>query len=189
MQRAWTLLLLTACTAPPGGDAECTLPGDCAQRVESACGSACPTEIERACIASRCEDLAVETQQVRADVMLRSSLTGQVQSMVFAFVDPRSAADDTTRTCADLWPGALAVTDPSLNVAHSGFVNFAATAGTAYFPDANLGSVHHGSYLLHVTGHAQARGEGTRVASACLDLVQVDASLAGNLTLTLTPAP
>jgi hypothetical protein len=178
-----------ACAGPASPDAECQEPADCGARVASACGAACPTQIQRACVDGACLDLASATWPVRADVMLRSSLTGQVASLQFVFVDPRPAAGERALGCADLLPGAVAPADPQLNVVRSGFVNFAATAGTAFFPDANLGTVPEGSYLLHAVGHAAARGEGEQVAVDCLDAVDVDASLDADLALSLVPLP
>lgn len=123
---------------------------------------------------------------VRADVALHFSLTGQVASVTYAFVDPRSASSQATLTCQDL---GSALQDPaaSINVVAAGFVNFQATSGTAMFPDANFGQVPLNADLLLVRGFSQSRGEGNFVAAACLEQVLIEGTDPLKLTVSLRP--
>ncbi len=180
--------LLFACAPPSGEGGDCQGPADCELPQTSTCAPLCPDPAAQLCIGGSCQALPEDRVQVQADVMLHFSLTGRVASIIYVFMDPRSSEPGAAELgCADLQDGAGSILDPAFNVIQSGFVNFQATAGTAFFPDANLGSVPTGRPLLIVQGHAAPRGEGDLVARACLaDLLL---SLPGPVTTSIQLDP
>ena len=179
-----TMLIASACASAPEPD--CLGPADCVD-AESAMCPACPAPYVQICANGNCVKSNESKLAVRADIALHFSLTGDVASVIFAFVDPRSAGADKNLTCSDIGSGKQAI-DTTYNVVAAGFVNFQSTSGTALFPDANFGEVSSGEYLLVVRGFSQARGEGDLVAAACLDQVAIEGSDPVKLTVSLRPA-
>ena len=171
--------------APPNA-AECTGPADCAPAGDPM-SDACPPYYPQLCLAGSCAAVAAEKIDVRADVALHFSLTGDVDSVTFAFVDPRPAGAGEDLDCADVGSGATTL-NSSANVVTAGFVNFQTTSGTALFTDANFGSPPVGSYLLVVKGFSESHGRGQLVAAGCVANLNIQAPDPVTVTVQLSPA-
>lgn len=178
-----TMIFFISCAAAPAPD--CQSPGECVEANASMC-PACPSAYGQICAHGLCESVNATKLSVRADIALHFSLTGDVDSVTFAFIDPRSAVTDKNLLCEDVGSGLQELPESS-NIVAAGFVNFQSTSGTALFPDANLGSVPLGSDLLVVRGFSQPRGEGDLIAAACLEQVQISGSDPIKLTVSLRP--
>lgn len=164
------------CQPNPEVEVECAAAADCSPRDQALCNS-CSAAISAACIAGACSALAEQAYPLSADVMLQLSLTGQVLSVVYAVIDPRSArAGDSELSCNDLVTQQVRATDGALNVVASSFVNFNATQGTALFPNCNFGIVPVGRYILFASGFDQQRGEGTEVGRGCTGDLLIESS-------------
>jgi len=182
------LVLLVLGCAPGGAEGEaCAAPGDCAAREQALC-DACAAQATQLCVEGVCEAAETRLAAVVVDVMLHFSLTGDVSSLLYAFVDQRPASPDADSiSCDGLARSQPSVTDAAVNVTHSGFVNLQQTSGTAFFPDSNFGSAPIGRHLLDVRGYTSARGEGELSARACVAAIDVVDSDENRLELNLDP--
>lgn len=109
--------------------------------------------------------------------MLQLSLTGQLQSVVYAVIDPRtSAPGDPAVSCEDFVAGKIQANAPAVNVVASSFVNFNSIQGTALFPNCNFGLVPAGRYLLFASGFAQPGGAGNERARGCVGDLLIESS-------------